>query len=105
MFKGKYEAKQEFQEGGKGGGIKPKNLPWEGMDISWNNILQSKVSFNTQRASYQVFCPSTQNNRMFITVSLGHKEHLKAQKFEINSKNQNTPNTSCNHTKTVQEKL
>ena len=44
IFKGKFETKLEFPGGG--GGFKPDNLPWGGMDIFWSHTIHHAVKMN-----------------------------------------------------------
>ena len=53
ILEAKYEAKLEFPGEGGGGGVQNKNLPWESMDIFWNNlyIIQFlRFKFGTRNA-------------------------------------------------------
>ena len=68
MHVGKYEAKQEFSEGG--GGTKPKHF-LGGMDISWNNTPCGLLTFSyytvhlvLQRIARQCSANTTCNIRL-----------------------------------------
>lgn len=43
LFRGKYEAKQEFPEELRGLGSNQKTPLWKGMDIFWNNTMWNKI--------------------------------------------------------------